>query len=272
MKKLSKIVLIIVLGLMIVSTLYLAVGDPGLSISDISSNYDNLSTKSAFYKYAKDEWVDYIEKVREEQQSVGTSGQGGASSSTTISENLNGDLREVAKTVANAIIDSANGGSTYHNGSTKTTCGSGSYPGPHYYSTGDSKTYTVQYGSNIVSLKYRCCTTMVNGVAYLSGNTDYVALISDGAYKCSTIISNHATDSHFRKVTSDMKFSDLKAGDVLLKSTHTEIIVYVDDSYVYTANGGSCNGLIKTAQDGYARKLALNSPVTGDGWTYVVQY
>ena len=70
MKRISKIVLIIVMSLMSVSILYLSVGSPDIDINSIAAEYNNLSTKQAFYQYSKEDWIDYIEYVRKETEDV----------------------------------------------------------------------------------------------------------------------------------------------------------------------------------------------------------
>ena len=70
MKKLSKVVLVIIASLMSVAIVYLSVGSPDIDIERIALTYNNLSTKQAFYQYTKEDWIDYVEYVRKEQEEV----------------------------------------------------------------------------------------------------------------------------------------------------------------------------------------------------------
>ena len=245
MKRLTKVILSLVLGLMAVSTLYLSVADPDINIEVIADNYDNLSSKTAFYTFVKEDWVDYIEKIREEQDSVGNTPGG---SIAPIGGANSNDLRELAKIVANRIMES------------KTETGDASNSGKEYYCTNLPGTrYEVKYGTIRTTLRFRCCTTMVYGIKVLSGDTYYASIATSNPWSCSTTIDDFESKSPQSLIpVGEMTYGELNVGDIVIRDGHTEIVVYKDSTSVYVANGGSDNGIMKTAQDGYARTHPIN--------------
>lgn len=70
MKRLSKVVLVIIASLMSTAIVYLSVGSPDIDIERIALTYNNLSTKQAFYQYTKEDWIDYVEYVKKEQEEI----------------------------------------------------------------------------------------------------------------------------------------------------------------------------------------------------------
>ena len=245
MKKLSKIVLIIIMSLMSVTMLYLAVGSPDIDIEAIMLSYDNLSTKSAFYQYTKEDWVEYIEQVREETEDVENKVE---IPNTIVNKS---DLRDIAKVVGTSIVNSYKGSGT------------------DYYSTSDGTPYSVSYGAVSTTLKYRCCTTMAYGVKVLSGDKHYADVIVGTEWLSAGIIDKFQDKSptSMIQITDGMTCSELQVGDILIREKHTEIVVYKDDLYVYVANGGGSNSIARTATEGYSRMQELGSTIRSYGST-----
>lgn len=74
MKKMSKVILIIVCLLMGSTIIYLSIEDPSMNYEQLANMYDNMGSKSEFYSYVKEDWIDYIERVKRETEDVGQAG------------------------------------------------------------------------------------------------------------------------------------------------------------------------------------------------------
>ena len=292
MKRLLKYVLIVVLFLMSATTLYLVGSDVEGDIDIITGNYNNLSTKTHFQKDVKEDWIDYVGKVRNEYYSLESTPTGGNLMGNTgaIQNPINGeggsvipqvpgspiltggknqDLRGIAMQVSSAMMKSKDEQHIY----TAKTCDyGGCKKDVHYYNTSKSNEYKCIINGRTVSLKYRCCTTTVYGILSAVGDTVYPSVVASNPWSCTSILKAfNSRRSNSVISATGKKYKDVNVGDVLISNKHTEIVVYKDGNKVYTANGGSCNGIVKTAQQGYGRTFSLNANVSDD-WTNILRW
>lgn len=140
--------------------------------------------------------------------------------------------------------------------------------GDKYYCTGCGSSWSANYGGNSVSLQYRCCTTLVQGVSRFLGNTEFLNTVGN-SYLCANWVSVTSGDPH-RMNANGMTWGDLKVGDILLRQKHTEIIVYIEGSTIYVGNMGNDSDIVETSQVGYGYTKNASSPLTE--FTYVLRY
>lgn len=140
--------------------------------------------------------------------------------------------------------------------------------GKEYYCTGCGGPWTADYNGSNVSLGYRCCTTLVQGVERFLGNDAFLSVMGN-SYLCSAWVS-YTSGSPNRLNGSGLIWGDLQVGDVLLRAQHTEIIVYKEGNTVYVGNMGGDSSIVSTSQQGYAYTKDAGQAFTE--FTYVLRY
>lgn len=170
------------------------------------------------------------------------------------------DLRPLAQAVMDAMI------------SPEGMASAAPDPGDEIYNSNlPAEYYNVTYNGNTQSAKFRCCTTLVHAMEKLLGNTEFLSAVGEN-WQPGVWIQKTESSGKLHS-TAGLTYGDLQAGDIVIKPSHTEIIVYKDESNVYVANAG-WDGGIKSCSSigehpGYSKTKTYDQPIEFD---YYLRY